>query len=723
MFSRHTGKVYPRAGSEWRAAAILLHLSFSIARRFVVTLLLPAVFGTSALRAQVITGTQTTWTPTATGSWGTGTNWSTGSAPTAAHTAIFTSASAKTGTITMPAASVKGIVWQAGAGAYTLSKTSGGSVVLSLGADGLQNYSANLQTITGSSLGVTLAASTFFDVGSSGGLTISTTGSSTALGANTLTLKGSSTGIGTISSAITGTGAIVKDGSGTWTLSGSTANTFTGVTTVNGGTLQLSKSLNVNALAGSLTIGDGVGAASSAVARWMQSAQMAATTAVTLKADGWLDLNNFNQSIGTLTLTGGNVTTGTGTLTLGNTVTTNADASSALISGNVALGANRTFSVADGAAAVDLDISAVVSGAFTVTKNGTGMMVLSGTNSYTGATTVSAGVLNIQNGLALGTTAVGTTVSSGSTLQLQGGIAVGTETLSITGAGAAGQTGALINASGTNSYGGLVTLAAASTISSDSGTLNLTNTGTITGAGRRLTLGGAGDGRVSSIIGNTTGGLTKTGTGTWTLAGTNTFTGTTVISGGTLIAAGASANGALRATTAITVNSGGTLLLGANNQINNAATMTLAGGTFSKGDFAEGSTSAAGVGALTLTAAGSRLDFGNGTAGILAFASFTPNSQLLVIDNWTGTANTVGSIATDRLIFNSSQSSNLGSFSFSGYSGVVQFDLGGGFYEIAPMTPVPEPATYAAGLLALVTLGFQQRHRLARAARVMSTGS
>src|SRR5207253_6125619 len=105
----------------------------------------------------------------------------------------------------------------------------------------------------------------------------------------------------------------------------------------------------------------------------------------------------------------------------------------------------------------------------------------------------------------------GTTVSSGATVQLQAGISVGAEALTISGTGASGATGALENVSGTNNYGGLLKLGAASTISSDIGTINLTNTGTMTGATFGLTLAGSGNGSISSVIGTTSGTLTKTG--------------------------------------------------------------------------------------------------------------------------------------------------------------------------------------------------------------------
>src|SRR4029077_20040873 len=165
----------------------------------------------------------------------------------------------------------------------------------------------------------------------------------------------------------------------------------------------------------------------------------------------------------------------------------------------------------------------------------------------------------IQNATALGTAAGGTTVSSGTTLQLQGGITVGGEGLAISGNGFGAQTGALVNVSGTNNYGGLLTLAAATTLSSDSGTLNLTNAGTITGPTFGLTLTGGGDGSISSIIGTTSGTLTKSGTGTWTLFGANTYTGATTINAGVLNVQNATGLGTTAGGT--TVSSGGTLQL------------------------------------------------------------------------------------------------------------------------------------------------------------------
>ena len=204
--------------------------------------------------------------------------------------------------------------------------------------------------------------------------------------------------------------------------------------------------------------------------------------------------------------------------------------------------------------------------------------------------------------------------------------------------------------------------------------------------------------------------MNKNGPGTLTLTGTNTFTGATIVNYGTLIVAGSS-GGALATTSAITVNDSGTLQLGASNQVSNTAPISLNGGTIAKGNFSAGTASAVGLGALTLTSAGSKLDFGIGTVGVLSFASFHPGLDTLAIDNWTGTINTVGTGDTDRLIFNTDQSSNLATFAFTGYNGATEFDLGNGYWEVVP-TAVPEPSAWCAAVLGLLAAACHQRRRL-----------
>jgi autotransporter-associated beta strand protein len=93
----------------------------------------------------------------------------------------------------------------------------------------------------------------------------------------------------------------------------------------------------------------------------------------------------------------------------------------------------------------------------------------------------------------------------------------------------------LTNSSSTPAdYKGLIHLDSASSIVTNSGGINITNTGTITGATLGLTLVGSGNGSLVSILGTTTGTLTKDGAGTWTLSGANTFTGGTTLNAGKL---------------------------------------------------------------------------------------------------------------------------------------------------------------------------------------------
>lgn len=188
-------------------------------------------------------------------------------------------------------------------------------------------------------------------------------------------------------------------------------------------------------------------------------------------------------------------------------------------------------------------------GARTLTKSGAGLLTLSGANSYTGLTTVSAGVLNIQNATSLGGVAGGTTVASGAVLQIQNNITVGAEALSLSGEGIAtvvtslhgtGSTasGALRIISGNNTYGGAITLGAASRINSDTLATTLTLTGGITGTNLNLTVGGIGNTTVSTTgITTGSGSLIKDNFGTLTLSAANSYTGTTTVLGGTLAVA------------------------------------------------------------------------------------------------------------------------------------------------------------------------------------------
>jgi autotransporter-associated beta strand protein len=255
-----------------------------------------------------------------------------------------------------------------------------------------------------------------------GALPLTLTGNATLTGSRTLTVT--NTGLTTFAGAIgqdAGGRGLTKAGAGTLRLSGGTANTYSGTTTVQDGTLELNKPPGTLAISGNLVVGDGAGAAGSAVARNLQGENISIVRAVTVNASGLYDLNDQSEDFAALTVNGGSVDVGTGlaslrgaqclTMTGGSitaagagevrlygNVTVNASASGSAISGGfVGLVNSRTFTVEDGAAAVDLSIASVVRQVTTTPtgfiKAGDGTLRLSGANTYDGPTTLSGGTL------------------------------------------------------------------------------------------------------------------------------------------------------------------------------------------------------------------------------------------------------------------------------------------------------------------------------------------
>jgi hypothetical protein len=270
-----------------------------------------------------------------------------------------------------------------------------------------------------------------------------------------------------------------------------------------------------------------------------------------------LGANNIT-SVGSVNLNGTSIT-GSGTISLNGNISTNISSTTAIITAPINLGAvNRTFTIPDGAAAPDLSISSVISGGGGIIKAGTGSYIPSGSNTYTGLTTISAGRIRLgatggATNTPLGTTASGTIVSSGAELDLNGFNLGTAEPLSLNGTGISSG-GALNNTSGTAAtYSGLLTLTGASTIVANAGAIAITNGGTITGA-FNLTLDGTTAGSVGSIIGIGAGSVIKNGTGLWTLSGANTFSGGTTLNSGTLNINNSSALGSVAST--FTINGG-----------------------------------------------------------------------------------------------------------------------------------------------------------------------
>src|SRR6185436_8323018 len=202
----------------------------------------------------------------------------------------------------------------------------------------------------------------------------------------------------TAGGAISGSFGLTKIGDGTLTLSGATANSFTGTTTVNAGILQLNKSIANGTLTGNLIVGDGVGAD---VVRWLAPEQLwhGVGSSVTINRSGLVDLNGFAETIRDLNLTEGKGFTGLGTLTVMGTVTSNASLDPSIISDRLSLGSGtRIFDVADGSVDNDLVIQAsIASGGLTKSGAGT-LLMIGGSNTYSGTTTVLEVVLALAKG-------------------------------------------------------------------------------------------------------------------------------------------------------------------------------------------------------------------------------------------------------------------------------------------------------------------------------------
>jgi autotransporter-associated beta strand protein len=223
------------------------------------------------------------------------------------------------------------------------------------------------------------------------------------------------------------------------------------------------------------------------------------------------------------------------------------------------------------------------------------------------------------------------------------------------------------------------------------------------------------------------GGVTVVGPGTTIFSNSapgapNSFTGSTMVNSGTLQAA---TDHSLGSTSSVTVNAAGTLMFaGANatfDRINDAAPINLNGGTINTAGLSEyaagvGSTVLPGMGALTLTSTAT-IDLGN-LASIISFADshnemWTGSLRIL---NWTGTIGTGD--GTDQVYFgtdsnglSSTQLNQISFFSDDGTTllGTAQILADG---EIVPLAPVPEPATWIVGALALAAVGFTQRRKL-----------
>lgn len=169
-------------------------------------------------------------------------------------------------------------------------------------------------------------------------------------------------------------------------------------------------------------------------------------------------------------------------------------------------------------------------GTSTLQKIGTCTLVLQKENFYSGYTSISGGVVKIENEKVFGSTSKVSIYSNGS-LELEKGFTISNVPLYI-GASGINNTGGLRNISGTNSWAGPITFASPGRINSDDGILVLPNTINAITATDNINFGGNGIISVDGIIGS--GNLSRDGLGTLQLNAANTYGGETTFTIGTI---------------------------------------------------------------------------------------------------------------------------------------------------------------------------------------------
>ncbi|MDZ7619750.1 MAG: autotransporter-associated beta strand repeat-containing protein, partial [Patescibacteria group bacterium] len=435
-----------------------------------------------------------TWTGGASdGNWGSGDNWAGGAAPTSsASTDIWITGDTNVGALSQNIATpfLLNRLQITGTGMSNAVNT--GGQALSFQASGTLVPSIHISRDTAVTLsgGLNLAAQTEIIVDN---------------GPETYDL--------TVSGSVTGSGDLAKYGLGTALFNG-TNGSFTGNIVVHGGTLVVGGAANSHALgtAGSRTVTINSGATLTVDAGAHNPFGTGDGRPLIVINGGTMNTANY-QHTSNMQLTGATVQpTSAGTQVDGldmrgnpSTVTTLASATQSTISSKMTVQNAVIFDVAEGAAATDLLVSGQIVGAGSVTKQGEGLLVLSGANTYNGNTTIVSGTLRlgvanvIPDGSGKGTLVLNPGEGQTAVFDL-GGYAETLNGIAATGAGTS-----LINNSG----------AAAATLTVGSNDVSSSFAGSLQNTGGNLT-------------------LAKIGAGTLTLTGTNTHAGGTTVTAGTL---------------------------------------------------------------------------------------------------------------------------------------------------------------------------------------------
>ena len=492
---------------------------------------------------------------------------------------------------------------KSGVGTLTLSAPnsySGGTVIASgtvkLGAAGALGAAPNDLSIIGGALNLNGNSVSLGLLSGSNGAVI-TSGTSGAV-----TLSTSSSGSSIYSGAIrdgSGTLSLIKAGTGTLALTGS--NNFTGGTTIANGALNFTS--NSLGTSGTILFAGGVlqygaGSTQDLSSRIGNSSAAIAidTGANTVSYASVLNSTNIGgltkSGTGTLLLSASNGYTGlttitTGTLKLGNanalgvisndltinggalnlngnsvTVGSLSGSNGAVIASGIA--GTVTVKTIGSSSSIYSGIIQNGSGIVGLIQAGTGMLTLTGSNSYTGGTTITTGTLQIGNGGSTGSINGNITDNGSLVFNRVNAIAV---TGTISGSGSLVQKGAgILTLSASNSYSG-GTIISSGTVNFTNGALGSSGAISFTGAGGTLQYAAGNTQDFSNRIGNSsaaiaidtgantvtylnalgstnTGGLIKGGFGTLILSAPNSYSGGTTITSGTIKLGAAGALGA-----------------------------------------------------------------------------------------------------------------------------------------------------------------------------------